>query len=274
MKQKKSKKANQRIKWFLLGITPLILCCIILPLIEMANYLEKDSYKIDSRVENIKKAKAKDTENYTTIGWVRVQGTKIDTPVIGFHEENSTVPVELGDYVWNFDDSEKFYNKINIMGHNIMNLSSSPLIGKEYFTRFDDLMAFVYYDFAKDNQYIQYTVDGKDYLYKIFSVEFEQTYKLELYHNGTHTKKEIKELIKSYQERSFYKYDVDVNENDKLISLMTCTRFYGTKEYITFMVNARLIRKNEKVKNYPVEEKKEYKEIKKILKGADKNAEA
>lgn len=274
-KQKsKSTKKNQRTQKFLLyGITLLISCCIIAALI-IKIYPREDYYKPEDRTSKIEATKKKDKESYSTIGWLRVQGTNIDLPVIGYHDKKEPVPVELGSYVWNFDDKEKYHNKINIMGHNIMNLSSHPEIGLESFHRFEDLMAFTYYDFAKENKYIQYTIDGKDYLYKIFSVYFESAYKVDLYKRGDHTESEKEELIERYKEKSIYKYDIDVNKKDDLISLMTCTRFYGTDRYVTFMVNGRLVRDNEKIDDYKVEEKKEYQKVKKILKGDENNETA
>ena len=79
-------------------------------------------------------------------------------------------PVDKDKYVWLINASNQYKDFIIINGHNIMNLSSNPKIKEKGFTRLEALMAFVYYDFAKENQYIQYTVDQKDYLYKIFSV--------------------------------------------------------------------------------------------------------
>ena len=154
------------------------------------------------------------------------------------------------------------------MGHNILNLSKQPKIGMDYFSRFDDLMAFIYEEFAKENQYIQYTIDGKDYLYKIFGVFFEKEYKLDIYHQGDYTEKEMKDYIKQIKESSFYDYDVEVLENDKIITLSTCTRFFeGTTKQ--FVVVGRMVREDEKVKKYDVKANAKYKEIKEIMKGDD-----
>lgn len=273
-KKRINNKKNQRIKKFLLGITLLISCCIVLTLIATLKPEKEEYYTIKDRTKQIEKSKKKDTEDYKTIGWIRVQGTNIDTPVIGYSNNVAGVPVELGNYVWNLDPEEKYYNKINIMGHNIMNLSSQPEVGLDYFTRFDDLMSFVYYDFAKENQYIQYTVDGKNYLYKIFSVYFEPSHHIDSYPSGNYSEKKMAEYIKRYKEMSLYKYDIEVNKEDDIISLMTCTRFYGVEKYVTFMVNARKVRENEVINNYEVEQTKEYKEVKKILKGDELDEKA
>lgn len=263
------KRKNQKMKKICYLFISLISCyIIILVLLLLYNMSYKDYYTIADRTEKIKESKQNDTDEYKTIGWIKIQGTNIDTPVLGFDIETTNFPdVKLGNYVWNFDKSETFHNKIDIMGHNILNLSSQPEINLEYFSRFDDLMSFVYYDFAKENKYIQYTVNGKNYLYKIFSVYFENSYIIGTYENGKKSNQEMKELIDRYKTESLYKYSVDVNETDSIISVMTCTKFYGTEKDVKFIVNGRLIRDNEKINNYNVKESKKYEKVKKILEG-------
>jgi len=114
-------KTDQRKKRFLAGILLLISCCIVLTLIILIKPILKPVYEIESKVEDVEKSKKENTSDYKTTGWLKVQGTNIDLPVIGFEDMNQTVPVELGNYAWNLDKEEKFRNKVNIMGHNILN---------------------------------------------------------------------------------------------------------------------------------------------------------
>ena len=137
-------------------------------------------------------------------------------------------------------------------------------------------MSFVYYDFAKDNKYVQYTIDGKNYTYKIFSVFFDDTSKMiNDQHNADISKKEMKKIVERYKKSSYFQYDVDVDENDKIITLNTCTRFYGISNYKTFVVNARLLREDEKMNDYNIKIKDNYKKIEKIInkKGEEENEE-
>ena len=244
----------------------------------LSNSFKKDIYKVDSRVSSIKKEQKKDNyKYYRTISWLRVQGTNIDTPIINFYGDISEKELEKNNnddhyidkenYLWNDEGQEKLYNKVNIMGHNILNLSSKPDVGLKYFSRFDDLMSFVYYDFVKDNKYIQYTIDGKDYIYKIYSVEFINVDKLDLYADSNYSKKQLDKYIDKSKTDSIYDFDIDVNNSDKIISLITCTRFFGDDDQIDFRINARMIRDNEKYKNYGVKKNKNYKKIEKVLKG-------
>lgn len=233
----------------------------------------KTYYKVESRVSDVALAQdnKKDTR-YQTSGWLKVQGTNLDLPVLTGIDDNTDYPVEMKKYVWNINGDGKFHNKIDIMGHNIFNLSSSPKLYSDDFYRFEELMSFVYYDFAKENKYIQLTIDGKDYLYKIFSVDFLDAVDVDSFPSGNYEKSDLKYQIDLFKEHSLYNYDVDVNENDNLISLITCTRFFGNDRYIDFLVNGRLVRKNESVHNYSVvKNKKNYTKVENVLKGDDDN---
>ena len=266
-KTKLSKKANQRIKTIVLATGLLICCCIVITLLFTLN---KSAYRISSRIKEIKEEQKNDRDGFKTIGWLKVQGTTIDSPIVGYESNSAFQMIDKEDFLWNTVKEEKMYNQVNISGHNILNLSKQPKIGMNYFSRFDDLMAFIYEDFAKENQYIQYTINGKDYLYKIFGVFFEKEYKLDIYHKGDYTKEEMKDYIKQMKETSFYDYDVDVDENDSVITLSTCTRFFeGTTKQ--FVVVGRMVREEEKVKKYDVKANAIYKEIKEIMKGDEQD---
>ncbi|MDD6223949.1 MAG: hypothetical protein PUB18_03005, partial [bacterium] len=127
---------------------------------------EQDSYpnpyyKIDSRIENIEE---EGKAFFATVGWIKVQGTNIDYPVIRETTEDYFSGL---DYLWQPNNSYDTENRMTIYGHNIQNVSSRPLIADPTHTRFEQLMSFVNEKFAKKNLYIQYTKDGKDDLYKI-----------------------------------------------------------------------------------------------------------
>ena len=261
-------KTNQRKKRFIAGIILLISCCIVLTLLMIVKLpVSQPTYSIENRVDKIKEKQKNDKQEYITKAWLRVQGTNIDLPVLSFANKTATPGVEYGDYAWDERNDQQLVKHIEIQGHNIMNLSSKPQINKKHFSRFDDLMSFVYYDFAKENKYFQYTIDGQEYLYKIFSVSFENSYNVSISKKGQITNEEMQEIVTDYKDNSIYNYDVDVNGKDKVISLTTCTWFFGTNKYVTFVVAGRLVREDEKINNYEVEKSKEYKKVEEILKG-------
>ncbi len=272
-KKKLRKKHNQRIKTLVLVTGLLICCCLVFTLIFLLTSSNREIFKVDSRVEEIVKEKKKDLANagYETIGWLKVQGTTIDAPILSYNDINSFNAIDKENFLWNKNKEEKFYNQVSVSGHNILNLSKNPQSGLEYFTRFDDLMSFVYEDFAEDNKYIQYTVDGKDYVYKIFAVLFEKDYNLNLGYQNNYTEAETKAYVKQMKDLSIYDYDVDVDETDSIITLTTCTRFYGFNDSKSFVVVGRLLRENEKATNYEMKVNTKYDEIKKIMKGDEQD---
>lgn len=272
-RRKLNKKQNQRIKTLVLATGLLICCCLVFTLLFTITNTNGEIYKIDSRIDEIKKEKKNEPNNagYETIAWLRVQGTNIDAPIVGYENINAFNTIDKENFLWNTNYDEKFYNQVNISGHNILNLSANPQSGLEYFSRFDDLMSFVYEDFAQENRYIQYTIDGKDYVYKIFGVFFEMDYRLNLNHDENYTKEEMNDYISQVKDSSFYDYDVEVNNTDSVITLTTCTRFFNTETNRQFVVVGRLLRENEKMDNYEMKANEKYKEIKAIMKGDEQD---
>ncbi len=234
----------------------------------------QEYYKIESRISNVENFDNPDTNDFEAIGWLRVQGTDLDMPIMHSSTADYSYPVEFDNYVWTINEKPFSNNMMVLSGHNIMNLSTNPQKKAEYFKRFEELMSFVYYDFAKENKYFQITLDGHDYLYKIFAVNFIP-YVDFLYFpaENNHTKKEFKEYVDYLKEYSMYDYSVDVNEDDKVVTLSTCTRFFGQEENVDFYVTGRLVRKDEKVGNYKVEKNSYYDEVLKIMKDGENNEE-
>ncbi len=225
----------------------------------------KEFYKIETRTENIEKYN-KEKHDYDAIGWLRVQGTNIDYPVLSLDPfaDNNQIDEK---FTWIINDVDKIVNKIYILGHNVMNLSSQPKITDKNHINFEQLPSFLYYDFAEKNKYIQFTLNGKNYLYKIFSVSI--TNEFIPYSSANVEKTKLKEYIEKSKNRSYFDFDVDVNEDDNIITLATCTRFFGPTTNYTYLIDARMVRKDEKISNYNINKNDNYKEVEKILKGGD-----
>ena len=272
---KKQKERQKKLKLFIIAMSILVCCCIAGITALCINLLPNDYFKKVDRVTEIEKNRKKDGEGYKTIGWLRVQGTNIDTPIVSYENIEALDNISIDNYLWNEEGTEKLYNRVNIQGHNILNLSANPESGKEYFTRFDDLMSFVYPEFVKENKYIQYTIDGKNYIYKIFAVYFEEKYNLDLYQKGNYDSTAMQKFIDLSQKSSLYDFELEVNKDDKIIALVTCSRVYGFNSRKQFVVVGRMLRDDEKIENYNVELTKNYDEIKKLMEGdkTDENNE-
>lgn len=260
-KKKEIKKIKHKAGLIICLMFAAVIGLIILLTIKIINSNNK-LYKVESRVETLKNVKPIENSNFKTIGWLKVEGTNIDLPIVYSDNDNEDFPVQLESFGWAKKKFDKNSTYFDITGHNIFNLSSTPKIKSDMFKRFEELMAFVYYDFAKDNEYIQLTVDNKDYIYKIFSVGFIDKSVASFFPIKSNIEKDdINELIKVFKEKSLYKYDISVNANDKIISLSTCTRFYGANSDTEFYVVGRLIRDDEKINHYKVIKNKKYEQV-------------
>ena len=229
-------------------------------------------YSLESRLAKVENTHlSNDGDSFDVIGWLRVQNTNLDLPII-YKDTVSDFPVELESYVWHYQGDGEFHNLISIMGHNIFNLSTTPSVYSPEFKRFEELMSFVYFDEAKESKYIQLTFNGKEYLYKIFSVALLDSVDVYLASKGDYEEDELDEYIKMVQEKSFYQYNVDVNGKDNVISLSTCTRFLINDDFPDIVVSARMVREGEEIKDYAIKENPDnYNKIKEMLKGDEED---
>lgn len=216
--------------------------------------LEEINVIFPSRIEKLEKL---DTGGLTKYGWLQVQGTLIDVPIIMPVANDNDVDF---DYGWISTASVGYKTRQVLVGHNVLNVSNTPMVNNEIFTSFEDLMAFVYYDFAKENLYLSYTEYGEDKIYVIYSIGFyDYGYDQE---QGLSEKDDIKNYIKEVKENSIYKYGVDINENDNLLTVKTCTRYFGLDTKQQLVIDARELREDEKIYKYSVKKTKLYKEYK------------
>lgn len=194
-------------------------------------------------------------EDYLVVGWLQVQGTNIDYPILNHDASNSIEPTAL-----NFGWRSPYYvtgeNREVLMGHNIVNVSSNPIRDMSTLTNFEGLMTFTYDDFAEDNLYISYTKGDTTELYKIYAVGFYDYYddKAESFSNSD----DIKAYISKVRKNSIYDYDVDVDEDDQIITLKTCTRYFGLYEKQQLYIDARKVRDDEKITKYKVTKNDNY----------------
>lgn len=268
-----SRGRNSKLNKDKLAVYSLVILSIVFVFFLFLSFLidDADMFKIDPKNDEIINLRKDDTNKFETMGWVRVQGTNIDYPIIRVLDYKYGHPINDKSYAWSMNEDSKFHNKIDISGHNVLNLSKNPVSKDEEFIYFEELMNFIYYDFVKENQFIQLSIDGKDYIYKVFSVNFLSLYDINELPRGEYKASEMKDFLEMLNKGNLYDFDVDVNKDDKLISLYTCTRFYGRGNNINFVVTGRLLRDDEKTKLSDVEKTKKYSEIDKIMNGGEKN---
>lgn len=229
---------------------------------------------VSKKVELNFKDRKNDSLNYSydddhlTVGWLQVQGTNIDYPIFNIGDE---YPDALGGaFGWRSSCYQSGDNVESIGGHNVINVSSNPVRDMDTLTNFEALLVFTYEDFAKDNLYISYTKNGETNIYKIFAAGFNYRFIENECSIPYKNKDNIEEFIKNAKNNSIYDYNVDVNSDDEIISLNTCTRYFGKDGKDLFIINARKLRKDEEIKTYEVSTNDNYKEL---AKGVGKEVE-
>ena len=270
VKRKLTKKKNSNISNFsIYSLIALSVLFIFLVFLSVFSNNDK-TFKIEPRKKMVEEEKLNDTDEYDTVGWVRVQGTNIDYPIINITDEKFEQPVNGKSYAWTNFDKGDLKSKIDIGSHNILNLGTNPVMKDDMFVYFEELMNFIYYDFAKENQFIQLNVNGEDYIYKIFSVNFLKVFDVNKFSRSGYDDETV-EFLDMLDNGNYYNYDVDVTKDDKLISLYTCTRFFGKDLSLNFVVTGRLLRDDEKVELSNVEKTEKYDEIVQILEGGEED---
>ena len=271
----KKKKLNGKLKRFnIVLIISLVALMVVLGIVMVYKILSHaDYYQVEPRNVNIEKSRLYDSDDYETIGWVRVQGTNIDYPLYGVIQEGYEYPV-TDSYLWSLNMDRDYHDTMLVYGHNVLNLGPHPVRHADGFTRMEELMNFVYYDFAKENEYIQLTIHNENYLYKIFAVNFIKVDDFEEYPEGEWHPDDKKAYINRLVDESIYDYDVSLEEDDKIISVVTCSRFFTDGTNYDFIVTGRLVRSDEAIDAYSVRRNKNYERILEILKGAEDDDES
>ncbi len=274
MKKRKNVKVHRKkrnYKYLLFTFLFILILFLIFLLIKNIFMPNKVIYKPVSHDSEISETKKKyNNSDYDVIGWIDVEGTNLNMPVLRAIHETGDYPVTMKKYAWSLSDSERYYNFMAIFGHNIMNLGV-PRKSDSTFYRFEELMAFVYEDFAREHKYFQYTINGKTYIYQIFSVSLPYAHEIYKYPEYGASKKEMKQLISKFKKDSIYKYNIDVNENDDILALVTCTRLFIDDGYYDMVVVGKKINDSNKAFDYSLTKTKNYKRLEKVLKGDDNN---
>lgn len=173
---------------------------------------EEDNYKID--FEKLKE------QNPDTVAYIKVNNTNIDYAVVkgnnnsyylnhNFNKEYNIAGWIFMDYRNKLDDTDK---NIIIYGHNTKDNSM-----------FDTLRFVLNNDWQtnKDNLIITFVTEKQEYKYQVFS-----TYEIkpeDFYITTNFTSDEnYKYFLGKIKERSNYNYKVDLDENDKLLTLSSC----------------------------------------------------
>ena len=90
---------------------------------------------------------------------------------------------------------------------------------------------------SKDSHYIKISTEKKIMIFKIFSVYTipKESYYIKTYFSSN---KYFKEFLETIMKRSIYNFKVNLNTNDKILTLSTCKDNFGKR----VVVHAKLIK--------------------------------
>lgn len=243
----------------------LLLLCILIVLIAivLAFVYYKSNFKVSDFVALDETDKIEDAKQYgdNVVGWLRVEGTNIDLPLIQATEDTDLLRGDY-DFAWTNSIPDGTGNRPAYISHNIRNVSRNPIVGDDTMVRFEQLMSFIYPDFIEENQFIEFTdSNGDTNLYRVYAVALLNDDQNASFMD-TYTSSEQKRYIKKAKRESMYDIDVDVNEDDLMLTLFTCTRFYGADTSYSFRVDARKLRDGEDKIYAKVKTNENYEKIK------------
>lgn len=157
--------------------------------------------------------------NSDTIGYLKVNGTEIETVVVqaedneyyvshNFEKNRNSAGWVFVDYRNQLDSSDK--NRI-LYGHNMKNN-----------TMFGTLKNVLKEDWKEleENRYITFITEKEYAIYEVFSVYEIQ--KEDYYIKTDFESGEFADFLINLKQRSKYYFDVEINENDSILTLSTC----------------------------------------------------
>ncbi|MCI8623875.1 MAG: sortase [Provencibacterium sp.] len=181
--------------------------------------------------------------NGDVMGYLRIPGTNIDYPVVQGPNNNYYTHLDIyknsshNGVVWADSDVRPGSNNIVLYGHNWTNYSANPRIGNASDVMFAQLTAYQHLSFAQEHPTIQFANANGDATWVVFAALY--TTDLSTYIN---TEISPTSLAQWAKRQSLHDFSVDVNNSDQILTLSTCTRYYGQFEDQRFVVMARKAR--------------------------------
>lgn len=153
-------------------------------------------------------------ENQNTVGWIKIEGTKIDYPVVKYTDNEYYLKHDFNNNLnsagWIFMDYQNNFNDQNIVlyGHNrkdgSMFGSLKMLFDDEFYKDHKNEILFI-----KENEIIRYSIFS---VYKVVNTDS---------YNSTNFVS-LEEKVKEFKNRSSIHFDFDVSDVSQIITLSTC----------------------------------------------------
>ena len=157
--------------------------------------------------------------NNQVVGWIKVNETEIEYPVVQANDNNYYLKRNLeknynvggwifADYKNNFDGADK---NIVIYGHNRKDGSMfgtlKNILKEEWYSK-------------EENLVINFITEQEQSKYQVFSVY--KIKKEDYYINTEFKENEFSEFINTLKNRSVKDFEIEVTENDSILTLSTC----------------------------------------------------
>ncbi len=197
--------------------------------------------------------------------WLKVPGTNINYPVLqsasgydphyyldkNIYRQTSRDGVIYAGSTCLFGAGASGLSKNTVMfGHNWTNYSAAPRIGSASDVMFGQLTAYHYLNFAKAYPYMWFSTDSQEMAWVVFAAFYTDISFNYIEPNPSDSM--FASIISGAKARSRHNFDVEVSTSDKIITLSTCTRAYGSSDKQRFVVMARLLRSGETLKEIGV----------------------
>ena len=187
----------------------------------------------------------KNNVNGDVIGWLQIPNTNIDYPVLQGYSLYTYMSADIyGNYdyngsLWVDTDVHEYSNNTVIFGHNWTNYTANPAIGRPGDVMFAQLTALQHDSFARQTPYFYYSTPSQDYVAQIFAAGYTTDLNFYLWTNTSAST--LSNIISRGRSLSLHDYDVSVSSSDRIVTLSTCTRYYGNFENQRFIVMAKLV---------------------------------
>ena len=180
------------------------------------------------------------SKNSETVGWIQVNNTNINYPIVQHSDNeyylNHDFYKRKTDIGWIFADYRDNFNTLNnntiIYGHNLINrtmFGQIPyLLKKSWFNN-------------KNSHYIKLSTKKTNSIWQIFSV-YKTPPTTDYLQSVFHSVDNYENFLNTIKNKSYYKFDVNLNFTDKIITLSTCDDI-GTSRVV---VHAKLIKIEDK----------------------------
>ncbi len=172
--------------------------------------------------------------NKETIAYIYVRGTNISYPVVQADNNeyylNHSINGEKNNAGWVFMD---YHNKYDGTDKNLILYGHNRIDGIMFGTLKNTLKSDWYND--EENLIIQFITEENNYKYQVFSV---YKIKAEDYYIRTDFDGDFKEFANTLKSRSVHDFNIDLAEDDQIITLSTCVGYGDTR----LVLHAKLIK--------------------------------